>query len=166
MGKMIKQPSFRIAGVGGGIALVILAMPMHVAAEEWNFTIGLGAGVAPDYEGSDDYEAVPIPLARADHGAYFVEFSGTTLRANVLNNSVFSAGPVINIRGERDDVEEDAVDDLDDVDTAVEIGGFAEVFYEGWFGGLTITQDVVDGHDGLLVGLSSGFFCRSHRKWS
>ena len=157
MGETIGQPSFRFAGVGGGAALAILAMPMHVAAEEWNYTVGLGAGVAPDYEGSDDYEAVPIPLARADYGAYFVEFSGSTLRANVLTNPIFSAGPVINIRGERDDVDEDAVDDLDNVDTAVELGGFVEVFYQGWLGNLTITQDVADGHDGLLVGLSSGF---------
>ena len=158
MAKTIGQPSCSRIGVGGGFMLAILAIPMPVAAEEWDFTFGLGLGAAPDYEGSDDYEAVPIPLMRADYGPRFIEFSGGTLRANVLTHSIFSAGPVINIRGERDDVDEDAVDDLDDVDTAVELGGFVEIFYQGWLGNLTITQDVADGHDGLLVGLSGGFF--------
>ena len=157
MKKTLLQSQFGRARLCGGAVLLILAMPIDASAEEWNFTIGLGAGVAPDYEGSDDYEAVPIPFVRADFGARFVELSGTTLRANVLTHPTFSAGPVINVRGERDDVEEDAVDDLDQVDTAVELGAFAEVFYQGWLGNLTVTQDVADGHDGMLVSLSGGF---------
>jgi outer membrane scaffolding protein for murein synthesis (MipA/OmpV family) len=65
---------------------------------------------------------------------------------------------VINYRGERDNVEEDAVDALDNVDAAVEIGGFVDVFFEGWLGTLTVTQDVADGHDGLLVELGAGYW--------
>lgn len=132
--------------------------PLDASAEEWSFALGLGVGLLPDYEGSDDYDVLPFPQVKAEYGARFVELTGTKLRANVLNHVVISTGPVINYRGERDDVDEDAVDDLDDVDAAVEVGGFVDVFYEGWLGTFTVTQDVADGHDGLVVELGGGYW--------
>ena len=32
------------------------------------WTLGLGVGTTPDYEGGDDYEGVPIPIVRAQKG--------------------------------------------------------------------------------------------------
>ena len=31
------------------------------AAQDWRFKIGAGAMLGPDYDGSDDYEFMPIP---------------------------------------------------------------------------------------------------------
>jgi outer membrane protein len=138
-----------------------------VHGAEWDFTLGAGAGVAPDYEGSDEYEAVPVLLARAarDNGQ-LVELRGTTLRANLLPSPVFSAGPIVNYRFERDDVDEDAVDDLDDVDEAIEIGGFLGLRYQGWLARVALTKDVNDAHDGILLSLLGGYRAQLAPQWS
>ncbi len=44
-------------GGGGGTVTGDPAVP-----NSWRWTLGLGAGIAPDYEGSEDYDVVPIPL--------------------------------------------------------------------------------------------------------
>lgn len=143
-----------------------LALPLSAQAEDWKFSLGAGVGAAPDYEGSDDYEAVPVLLARAAKGNRFIELFGTTLRANLLGNAVFSAGPVLNYRAERDDVESNAVDDLDDVDAAVELGGFVGLDYQGWLARVTVTQDVNDGHDGMLLELLGGYRAELGPAWA
>jgi outer membrane scaffolding protein for murein synthesis (MipA/OmpV family) len=60
------------------------SLPAASHAAETEVAIGGGVGVAPDYEGSDDHKAVPLPFAsvRQDNGR-FVELVGNTLRANL-----------------------------------------------------------------------------------
>lgn len=140
--------------------LSVLALPSHASADDWKFSLGAGVGAAPDYEGSDDYEAVPIILARAQQGHRYLDLVGTTLRANLIGSPVFSAGPVINYRGERDDVESDAVDDLDNVDEAIELGAFLGFTYQGMLARISVTQDVNDAHEGMLVELVGGYQAR------
>ena len=41
-----------------GAIVLTLAIPTSAMAVEWS--LSAGAGIAPDYEGSDDYEAVPL----------------------------------------------------------------------------------------------------------
>lgn len=126
-------------------------------ADEWSFSIGAGAGFAPDYEGSEDYKAVPLLLARVQRNEIFVTLEANTLRANLLPLPVFQAGPLVRYRPERNDVESDAVDDLEDVDAAVEVGGFVGFEAKGWHGRVEVTQDVADAYDGLLVGVRGGY---------
>jgi MipA family protein len=127
------------------------------APGEWTFSLGAGAGFAPDYEGSEDYEPVPLLTARAQRDEIFVALEANTLRANLLPVPVFQAGPLVRYRPERDDVDNDAVDDLEDVDAAVELGGFVGFEVEGWHGRVEVTHDVADAHEGLLVGLNGGY---------
>ena len=146
-------PGFTSTAIG----LLAMALPTMAYGQEWTFSLGAGVGAAPDYEGSEDYEAVPLLLARAAQGNRFIELFGTSLRANLVNSPTFSAGPVLTYRGERDDVESGAVDDLDDVDAAIELGGFVGFNFGGWVGSVTLTQDVNDGHDGMLLALLGGY---------
>lgn len=164
-----KQPLRMISrsGCAGlAVAVVALALPLTAEAEDWKFSLGAGAGVAPDYEGSDDYEPVPLLLARAQKGNRYIEFFGTTLRANLLANPGFSAGPVLNYRAKRNDVDDGAVDDLDTVDEAIELGGFVGFNYQGWLGRVTLTHDVNNGHDGLLLELLGGYRAQLAPAWS
>jgi outer membrane protein len=126
-------------------------------ADQWRFTLGAGAGFAPDYEGSEDYEVVPLLLARVQRNDIYVTLEANTLRANLLPIPVFQAGPLVRYRPERDDVDNDAVDDLEDVDAAVEVGGFVGFEAQGWHGRVEVTQDVADAYDGLLVGVRGGY---------
>ncbi len=78
----------------------------------WRFTIGAGVGVAPDYEGSDDYEMVPIPVLRADWDNRFVELFGFHLTSNVINHPNWRLGPSFNYRGGYTGIEDDNVRNL------------------------------------------------------
>lgn len=119
----------------------------------WRFSAGAGPGVAADYEGSDDYKFVPVFAARAQRQEIFVALTGTTAIANLLPDPVFRLGPLLRVRTSRDDVESAAVDSLQDIDTAVELGAFAGFEAGGWEGEVEIAQDVADAHGGFLVGL-------------
>jgi len=146
-----------------GIAPADAGLPSALAGEaggppdQWAFSLGAGAGFAPDYEGSEDYEVVPLLLARVQRNEIFVALEANTLRANLLPIPVFQAGPLIRYRPERNDVENDAVDDLEKVDAAVELGGFVGFETQGWHGRVEITQDVADAYNGWLVGARGGY---------
>jgi outer membrane scaffolding protein for murein synthesis (MipA/OmpV family) len=44
-----------------GMFIISLAASQSLQAQDTQIAVGLGVGLAPDYEGSEDYEAVPIP---------------------------------------------------------------------------------------------------------
>jgi outer membrane protein len=111
------------AWASGLLAATVLTAGVPALAAD--FTIGLGGGIAPDYEGSDEYEAVPNWLFSADdlyHPDTYFRVAGPTLRSNFVPDPHFRAG----LNGlwvpERDDVENNQVDDLDSTDTALLLG--------------------------------------------
>ena len=66
----------------GVLLAVLLVIP---AAQAADYSIGGGLGVAPDYEGSSDYELVPVPTGSAQFSnGMYVELLGLNLRANLL----------------------------------------------------------------------------------
>ncbi len=120
--------------------------------------IGLGVGYAPDYEGSEDYE--PVPLLRAAYtmknGMSFT-FFGNTLRFNLVPDGAWNAGLIARYRPERDDVDNDRVDRMKKVDDALELGGFAAYRIDSWMFSLALLGDVADAHDGYLVELGTSY---------
>lgn len=105
-------------------SLMVVAAAGGVGAAE--YTVGLGAGFAPDYEGSDDYEAVPtwrLSVSNLYHPDTHLTLSGPTLRSNLVPHPRLRAGLFGRWVGERDDVEDAAVDALDSTDTALLLGG-------------------------------------------
>lgn len=52
-----------------------VAQPTEEAKEtsNWNYVLGAGVGYAPTYEGSDEYDALPIPVLNVDYkdGLFF-----------------------------------------------------------------------------------------------
>lgn len=131
------------------------------AAESWNFsaTLGIGVGVGPDYEGSEDYNVGPRPAVslRARRGRFSIATKGIGLQANMVLHPNVHAGLLARVRGGRGDVENDAVDRLEEIDTALELGGNLGFHYQGWLGGVAVTQDVAGAHEGLLVAGHAGY---------
>ncbi|MBW2519177.1 MAG: MipA/OmpV family protein, partial [Deltaproteobacteria bacterium] len=72
-------------------ALIWTVSPVTAAQH----TAGLGVGYAPDYEGSDDYQGIPMLMLRGhyDSGRYFA-LVGTNLKVNLLASKTYSLGPV------------------------------------------------------------------------
>jgi MipA family protein len=97
-------------------------------ARGMTITLGAGAGAAPDYEGSDDYELVPLwnlRLANLYHPKTFVQVLGPRLRSNFLPSEHWRLGLAGQFIKERNDVENNQVDHLKSVDPSVMLGAVA-----------------------------------------
>ena len=140
--------------VGLFLALMLAASPVWAL----DGMVGLGAGMAPDYEGSEDNTGVPLFLFQHnyDSGRFF-KLNGPKLKVNLLADKQVNLGPVLNYRFERDDVDNDRVDDMDKVDAAFEAGVFGGVNFNNVLLGLELLADVSDEHDGYLAELSAGY---------
>lgn len=105
------------------IAAAVATAPLTAHAIDW--TIGAGAGVAPDYEGSDDYEAVPLWNLRAQnlyHPATYVDITGLKLNSNFLPDDNFRLGLSGEYAMKRTDVDDDSVDSLGSTDNGLMLG--------------------------------------------
>ncbi len=91
-------------------------------SKDWKFTIGLGAGFAPDYEGSDDYKFVPLPSFRAAKGWTDYLLTGTTFRSNMIDHPNWRLGPFVQYIGERDHVNDRPVSDASKADASLQLG--------------------------------------------
>jgi outer membrane protein len=120
--------------------------------------VGLGAGVAPDYEGSDDSQGIPLLMLKGnyDSGRFF-SLLGTNLKVNFVPSKTYSFGPVLNYRMERDDVDNHRVDAMKDIDAAFEAGVFGGIDINNWLLGAELLADVSDEHDGMLAQVSAGY---------
>jgi outer membrane protein len=155
-----------LLGLLAGLSILFLLIP---AAHSGSYSIGGGVGYAPDYEGSEDYELVPLPAgeARFDNGMY-IKLLGLNLRANLIPTSWVSwlkAGPVYNYRAERDNVDNNQVDRMNKVSDANELGGFVGFEYNGWYGNLDYLMDMGDAHDGEYAKLSGGYNWKYSDAW-
>lgn len=120
--------------------------------------VGLGIAFVPDYEGSEDYTAIPIINARLNlNNNMYIGFLGNTLRANLVPSQEWNAGPLLRYRPERNDVDNAQVDRMEKVDAAVEAGGFVSYNLPDWTFSLSAAQDIAGGHDGFLLDLGAGY---------
>ena len=91
---------------------------------------------SPDYEGSDDYQTDPgRGHPRADQRHRLLT-RGTYLYVDVIRRPAssmdFDVGPIVGVRCNRSgEVKDDVVDLLPELDTAIEVGGFAGVSWHG-----------------------------------
>lgn len=137
-------------------AAALLALPQQVQAAD--FTLGLGVGLAPDYEGSDDYEAVPVWLLIVNdlydpHTNVVVR--GTQLRSNLMPHPQFRAGISGLYVPERSGVDNNQVDNLSDTDAGLMLGGGIgwDFFPQREISLVTAVDLIVDvtGNNGYLV---------------
>ena len=90
--------------------------------------LGVGAAVAPLYEGSDEYRVAPFPIIAPDFGGdgpRRFEFRGLDdIRLHALRFGGLSAGPLAGYRFGREEDDADVLRGLGDVDGGVVLGGF------------------------------------------
>ena len=153
------------SSLGGGIGTP------HEKTKQWLFTVGAGVGTMPDYEGGDDYEAVPIPILRAQKGHRFGELLGLHITSNILNSKHWRLGPSYNWRQGYSSVENDRVDALTDRGSSHELGlkgGYEFVLKDDRTLDLAVEflADVSSGHEGMLVTPSVEFGLPINKEWS
>jgi len=98
-------------------------------------TVAVGAGIVPDYEGSDDYRIIPAGAIRGKLGGISFTTRGTYLFVDVIPGSAkvnFDAGPIVGLRlNNRHNIDDDVVKLLPKRKTAIEVGAFAGVSFHG-----------------------------------
>ena len=126
-------------------------------------TIGAGAAMIPDYEGSDDYRLIPAAAVRGRVSGISFFTRGTFLYVDVIargdSNIQFDAGPILGFRLNRTGkVKDDAVDALPELDKAVELGGFVGMTvhgltnpYDALSFRLDVVKDVAGAHGSTIV---------------
>ncbi len=77
-----------------GLSIFYMVAAVASIATAADISIGGGAGMAPDYEGSDDYKFVPIPFANlALENGMFVNLQGLTVKANLIPSQTWRLAP-------------------------------------------------------------------------
>lgn len=97
------------------IAAAVWLSAAAASAVEW--TVGAGVAAVPDYEGSEDYRAVPVPLVVANNlynPETFVAWRGGQIFSNLLPHEHLRVGPYAEYIPVRLDVHNDKVDDMRD----------------------------------------------------
>jgi MipA family protein len=123
------------------------------------YTLGLGVAYAPDYEGSDDYAAVPLWNLRASnlyHPDTFVQLLGPTLRSNLLPSDHWRLGISGRYQPDYDNVDNSRVQDLKDTDATGLLGltvgyDFFAERAQDLAVELDAQYDVLEGNGGILT---------------
>ena len=132
-------------------------VPGEGAEGDWKFKLGGGVLAMPEYEGADERRVMALPYVEVAFRdlVTFDPFNG--LRVNALRGAGGTMGVGLRPDFGRDEDEDAHLDGLGDVDATVE----GQVFYEYRLGrtsvGLTVAQDLGDGHEGLLVEAEAGY---------
>lgn len=153
----MKEPNrtMKLWGITAMLVCLVAAAPALHAAD---VRLGLGGGLTPDYEGSDDYTGAILPFASvtwSNHMAF--SLLGNKAKFNLLPSPIWKAGLIGEYIPERDDVDDNKVDRLDDVDTSIMLGGFFGFEYNNWSASIEAMADVADGNDGTIVRLNGGY---------
>ena len=109
-----------------------LPSPADVANRD-SVTVGVGAAVTPDYEGSDDYRVIPAAAIRGKVSGFSFSTRGSYFYFDAIphrgaSKVDFNLGPVIGFRlNKRSHIKDDVVELLPNRKTAIEAGAFAGV---------------------------------------
>jgi len=139
--------------------------PGPPARDDYSLTIGLGGGIAPSYEGSDNYRIIPGGILRgkvAGHSFYTrgLQFYFDLIPETNDSGLDLAAGPVVGLRLNRTSSIKDArVRALGELDEAYEVGGFTGIGKTGIitsdFDNLSFRvsylKDVGDAHESRII---------------
>ena len=177
------RKSFSILIILLGILTMTLGVPNYISAQGIDFesehpeapavegqtatSVGLGFGLVPDYEGSSDYTAVPLPyLSMRFANNMSILWVANKASANLIPSRNWMAGPIVEYIRSRADVNNDKVDDLKNVDAALMMGGFVGYRIDRFTFSLEAMQDVANGNDGAIVRLKGLYHLPINEEWS
>jgi outer membrane protein len=111
-----------------------LPSPQDVSGRD-TITVGIGAAILPDYEGSDDYRIIPAAAVRGQYHGIAFSTRGTYLYVDVVPQSGkldIDFGPIVGARFDgRRRSDDDVVRLLPRRKTALEVGAFAGLSFHG-----------------------------------
>ena len=137
------------------------------------FTIGVGLGAFPQYEGAADYDVLILPSFRGSIAGFDVRSSGPGIELDLLRSRAFDVGPILRYDFGRDPASIDniAVSALPKIDASLNVGGYLQVnipissdFRTFLSPRVSVLKGVGTGPGGVLVEPSLGLLYRGD-KW-
>ncbi|NMM43430.1 MipA/OmpV family protein [Rhodospirillaceae bacterium KN72] len=113
-----------------------------------HWVLGIGAAIAPTYEGSDEYAVDPVPLVDVKYGRFFAK-TGSGIGLNVVETDTITAGVGVNWMKGYD--EDDVATGIDGVDDAFGARLFVSGRVRGFVTTLATTQAVTETDRGMTV---------------
>ena len=133
--------------------------------------VGIGAGFAPDYDGSDDYEVFPLPIIQGSLGGIDINPRAAGFALDFIPDSAdskvnFGFGPAVRLRTSRTgDIEDPVVAAAGELDTAVEVGPSASIGvsgvlnpYDSLSANVDVRWDVAGAHEGMVINPGITYF--------
>jgi Outer membrane protein V len=118
------------------------------AKPDWTIIVGAGAMYEPEYEGSDDMTASPIPFIIINYGEWLeIDPSGVTVTA--LRHEGFALGAKIGYEIGRDEDDHERLEGLGDIDFAATVGARASYNWNGLELYATVDQ-TINGSESLI----------------
>jgi outer membrane protein len=157
--------------IGNSVASEIVASADVVDAPT---VVGLGVAMVPDYIGSDDYKAVPLPFLKYTfrNSQRYIKLAGPELSVNLLDIPNLYLGPMLRYYGSRDDDIDDAVvKKMNKVDAGLAAGAFLtyEIKEADPRNKINLTlkflADVSDSYDGYLIDFDATLWRKVEESW-
>lgn len=150
-----------------GAVIVSLTAGLAPVAGAADVSVGIGVAAAPEFEGSEDYVAAPLPFLNVGFSNHMsINLMGNKAKVNLIPSAMWKAGVVAEFIAERSDLENDAVDRMETVDAAVMAGGFAGFEYGDWSASVEAMKDAADANEGSIVRLNGGYKVPIDQTWS
>lgn len=141
-----------------------------VFAGDW-VTVGLGVGISPSYDGSDQYDLFPAPLIQGSVEGIDFGARGPGLYVDLITDGnsgkdvKFLAGPLVRFRMDRNnDIKDPVVRLLGEEDVAIEVGATAGVSFskilhpfDSVSMSTDIQWDVAGAHKGRIISPSISY---------
>ena len=135
--------------------------------------VGVGVGMVPDYQGSDDYMVGGAPFFRLTlpKSEYYLRLLATDLQANIIDHPWLRLGPAINYRfGRSDDVDDDVVKEMKEIDGTIEAGAFVGIELvdkdnprQRFLSQIEFLSDVGGEYKGYNVSLTATYYFPVHK---
>lgn len=129
---------------------------------DW-LSVGVGVGIGPSYDGSDDYVLFPAPIVQGELGGIGISPRPAGLALDFIPDSDdgpnFDFGPSIRLRNDRaDQIEDEVVELAGELDRAVELGvatgiSFPKLLnpFDSLSLNLDARWDVAGAHEGMVI---------------
>ena len=159
---------FAVALLGGALALPSTATAQSLFAGDWTMTIGAQGQVLPLFEGSNTYRVRPMPIfavRRADSLSRF-KAPDDGLRFGVIDTENVRIGPSARLKGRRAQNDAPVLNGLGNVNYALELGAFAEIWATQNFRLSGELRHGIGGHRGIVADLGIDYVVRPESQWT
>lgn len=154
--------------LGSAIALPSTASAESLISGDWTMTIGAQGQVVPLFEGSDAYRIRPMPIFAIRRAGSISRFKAPDdgLRIGVIDTENVRIGPTARLKGRRAQSDAPVLNGLGNVNYALELGLFAEIWATQNFRLSGELRHGIGGHTGIVGDVGIDYVVRPESQWT